>query len=38
MPGWCFIAGQRHHASATDIRKHRDERQPRKDETQRLDI
>ena len=37
-PGWCFIAGQRHHASATDIRKHRDERQPRKDEMQRLDI
>ena len=30
--GWCFIAGQRHHASATDIRKHRDERQPRGDE------
>ena len=26
MLGWCFIAGQRHHASATDIRKHRDER------------
>ena len=25
MPGWCFIAGKRHHASATDIRKHRDE-------------
>ncbi len=25
MLGWCFIAGQRHHASATDIRKHRDE-------------
>ena len=22
--GWCFIAGQRHRASATDIRKHRD--------------
>ena len=22
--GWCFIAGQRHTASATDIRKHRD--------------
>ena len=22
--GWCFIAGQRHAASATDIRKHRD--------------
>ncbi|MDA0332618.1 MAG: nicotinate (nicotinamide) nucleotide adenylyltransferase [Proteobacteria bacterium] len=37
-PGWCFIAGQRHHASATDIRKNRDECQPRKDETQRLDI
>jgi len=37
-PGWCFIAGQRHHASATDIRKDRDECQPRKDETQRLDI
>ena len=37
-PGWCFIAGQRHHASATDIRKHRNERQSRKDETQRLDI
>ena len=31
--GWCFIAGQRHHASATDIRKHRYERQPRRDET-----
>ena len=38
MPGWCFIAGQRHHTSATDIRKHRDERQSHKDETQRLDI
>ena len=38
MPGWCFIAGQRQHASATDIRKHRDARQPRKDEMQRLDI
>ena len=38
MLGWCFIAGQRHHASATDIRKHRDERQSHKDETQRLDI
>ena len=38
MLGWCFIAGQRHHASATDIRKHRKERQSRKDETQRLDI
>ena len=37
-PGWCFIAGQRHHASATDIRKNRDECHPRKDETQRLDI
>ena len=24
MPEWCYIAGQRHHASATDIRKHRD--------------
>ena len=24
MLGWCFIAGQRHHASATDIRKHHD--------------
>ncbi len=23
MPEWCYIAGQRHHASATDIRKHR---------------
>ena len=31
MLGWCFIAGQRHHTSATDIRKHRDERQSRKD-------
>ena len=38
MLGWCFIAGQRHHESATDIRKHRDERQSHKDETQRLDI
>ena len=37
-PGWCFIAGQRHYASATDIRKHRDESQSRKDEMQRLDI
>ena len=35
-PGWCFIAGQRHHASATDIRKHRKKRQSRKDEMQRL--
>ena len=31
MPGWCFVAGQRHHASATDIRKHRNERQALKD-------
>ena len=23
LPGWCFIAGQRHHASATAIRKGR---------------
>ena len=38
MLGWCFIAGQRHHASATDIRKHRNEHRLRKDETQRLDI
>ena len=38
MPGWCFIAGQRRHASATDIRKHHDEGQSRMDETQRLDI
>ena len=38
MLGWCFIAGQRHHTSATDIRKHRDERQSHRDETQRLDI
>ena len=38
MPGWCFIAGQRHHASATDIRKHRDEPNSCMDETQRLDI
>ena len=38
MSGWCFITGQRHHASATDIRKHHDERQSRKDETQKLDI
>ena len=38
MPGWCFIAGPRHHASATDIRNSREERQSRKDETQRLDI
>ena len=38
MSGWCFIAGQRNHASATNIRKHRDERQSREDETQRLDI
>ena len=38
MPGWCFIAGPRHHASATDIRNSRDERQSRKDERQRLDI
>ena len=38
MPGWCFIAGQRINASATDIRKHRDDCQPRKDETHRLDI
>jgi len=37
-PGWCFIAGQRHHASATDIRKNRHVCQSRKDETQRLDI
>ena len=37
-PGWCFIAGQRHHASATDIRRHHDERQSQKDEAQRLDI
>ena len=36
--GWCFIAGQRHYASATDIRKHRHECQSRKDEMQRLDI
>ena len=35
MPGWCFIAGQRHHASATDIRKSREDRQSRKDETER---
>ena len=33
MLGWCFIAGQRHHASATDIRRHRDKRQSHKDET-----
>ena len=26
MQGWCFIAGQRHHTSATDIRKLRDGR------------
>jgi nicotinate-nucleotide adenylyltransferase len=38
MPGWCFIAGQRHHASATDIRQNRHVCQSRKDETQRLDI
>ena len=38
MPGWCFIAGSRHHASATDIRNSREERESRKDETQRLDI
>ena len=38
MPGWCFIAGPRHHASATDIRSSREEHQSRKDETQRLDI
>ena len=37
-PGWCFIAGQRHHASATDIRKHRNEHQSRIHETHRLDI
>ena len=38
MSGWCFIAGQRHHASATDIRKYRNARRSREDETQRLDI
>jgi len=38
MLGWCFIAGQRHHASATDIRRHRYEQQLCIDETQRLDI
>ena len=38
MLGWCFIAGQRHHASATDIRRHRDEHQSHKNETKRLDI
>tara|TARA_B100000683_G_scaffold262997_1_gene290789 strand:+ start:209 stop:886 length:678 start_codon:yes stop_codon:yes gene_type:complete len=38
MPGWCFVAGQRHHASATDIRQNRHVCQSRKDETQRLDI
>ena len=38
MLGWCFIAGQRHHMSATDLRKNRDERQSHKYETQRLDI
>ena len=36
--GWCFIAGKRHDASATHIRKHRDERPSRKDEMQRLNI
>ena len=36
-PGWCFIAGQRHHASATDIRQNQHVRQSRKNETQRLD-
>ena len=38
MPGWCFIAGQRHHASATNIRENRLARKSRKHETQRLDI
>ena len=38
MPGWCFVAGQRHNVSATNIRKHRDKRQSRKVETQKLDI
>ncbi len=38
MSRWCFIAGKRHHVSATDIRRHRGEHQSRKDETQRLDI
>ena len=38
MPGWCFIAGQRHQASATDIRRHHGERQSHKNETRRLDI
>ena len=38
MPGWCFIAGQRHQASATDIRRHHDERQSHRDEAKRLDI
>jgi nicotinate-nucleotide adenylyltransferase len=31
IKGWCFIAGQRHHASATDIRRHLDDRQSHKD-------
>ena len=38
MLGWCFIAGQRHHMSATDLRKNRDERQSHMYETQRLNI
>ena len=38
MLGWCFIAGQRHHASATDIRRHRYEQQLGINEAQRLDI
>ena len=38
MLGWCFIAGKRHHASATNIRQKRYIRQSRKDETQRLNL
>ena len=38
MLGWCFIAGQRHNASATDIRQKRYVRQSHREETQRLDI
>ena len=38
LPGWCFIAGRRHHASATNIRRTLYGRQSNMDETQRLDI
>ena len=38
MPGWCFIAGQRHQASATDIRRNHNGCQSHKDEAQKLYI